>query len=339
MCSKFNGRPTACANRLPACSKLVPPRACTIFPVRKLCCASLASSGSTPTIFADDPLSLMRAGDPADQSAATHRNQHQVDVRAVFQNLQSGRSLAGDDELIVVGRHDGVAVLLGQFFGLLHALGARRTDEHDLRSQRGRAVDLDLRSIARHHDDGLHAHGPRRVRHSLRMVAAGIRDDAASSLLVGKRCDLVVGAPQLERADGLQALSLEEKLRRGRSRRSRTLFVCGREVANQGRSRCNSAQVAPARALICSSVTILDFEDDRHDQRPARRVLHDEAFQVLADLFLDHSVVAALFVARTPPACSSRPAAPGRGNHRPLNWPRSRASRSPATSPLCRSAC
>src|SRR5208337_3970630 len=41
---------------------------------------------------------------------------------------------------------------------------------------------------------------------------------------------------------------------------------------------------------------VSDFEDDRHDQRPPRGVLHYEAFEVLADLLLDHAVVALLFV-------------------------------------------
>src|SRR5271165_6406605 len=41
-----------------------------------------------------------------------------------------------------------------------------------------------------------------------------------------------------------------------------------------------------------------NFEDNWHDQRPARSVLYDKAFQVLADLLFDHAVVSPLFVAR-----------------------------------------
>src|SRR5208283_735525 len=43
---------------------------------------------------------------------------------------------------------------------------------------------------------------------------------------------------------------------------------------------------------------VSDFEDDRHDQRPPRGVLHYEAFEVLADLLLDHAVIALLLVTR-----------------------------------------
>jgi hypothetical protein len=44
------------------------------------------------------------------------------------------------------------------------------------------------------------------------VIATGIGDDAAATVLLGKRRDLVVGAAQLERADGLAILRLEVKL-------------------------------------------------------------------------------------------------------------------------------
>ena len=75
-------------------------------------------------------------------------------------------------------------MLARQLFGLLQALGAGRADGDNLRSQRGGAVHLDLGRVARHHDDRLHAQGARRVGDSLRVIAAGIRDNPALRVLV-----------------------------------------------------------------------------------------------------------------------------------------------------------
>jgi hypothetical protein len=41
-----------------------------------------------------------------------------------------------------------------------------------------------------------------------------------------------------------------------------------------------------------------DFQDDRHDERPARRLLLDVALQVDADLFLDQDLIGALLGVR-----------------------------------------
>src|SRR5579871_114922 len=46
-----------------------------------------------------------------------------------------------------------------------------------------------------------------------------------------------------------------------------------------------------------SSRSPLDFQDHRHDQRAAGGTLHNEALEVLADLFLDDAVVGFFFVA------------------------------------------
>ena len=60
----------------------------------------------------------------------------------------------------------------------------------------------------------LHAEGAGRVGDALRVIAAGVGDDAATALVVGERADLVVGAAQLEGADRLQAFRLEKELAR-----------------------------------------------------------------------------------------------------------------------------
>jgi hypothetical protein len=46
----------------------------------------------------------------------------------------------------------------------------------------------------------------------LGMVAAGVGDDAATTVFFWQRSDLVVSAPQFERSDGLQIFRLEIQL-------------------------------------------------------------------------------------------------------------------------------
>jgi len=43
------------------------------------------------------------------------------------------------------------------------------------------------------------------------MIAAGVGDDAAGTLFIRERSDLVVGSAELEGADGLQVLEFEEE--------------------------------------------------------------------------------------------------------------------------------
>src|SRR5215469_4163206 len=114
------------------------------------------------------------AGYTADLTSTADRHENELDVWAVLQDLEAYGSLAGNDVLVVVGRHDGVAVLAGQLLGLLHAVSAPRTDENDFRSQCGRTVELDFGSVAWHDDDRFYAHGARSVCDALGVVSAGV---------------------------------------------------------------------------------------------------------------------------------------------------------------------
>src|SRR5215469_2657183 len=114
------------------------------------------------------------AGYTADLTSAADRHKNELDVWAVFENLEAYGSLASNDVLVVVGRHDGVAMLARQLLRLLHAVSAPRTDENDFRSQCGRTVDLDPGSIAWHDDDRFYAHGAGSVCDALSVVSAGV---------------------------------------------------------------------------------------------------------------------------------------------------------------------
>ena len=86
------------------------------------------------------------------------------------------------------------------------------------------------RSIARslvcgrgvhHHHRARHAGAARGERHALRGVAGADRPHAVAQLRPAAAADGVPGAANLERADRLQRLELQEDLRRRRSRRER----------------------------------------------------------------------------------------------------------------------
>src|SRR5664280_2884600 len=74
----------------------------------------------------------------------------------------------------------------------------------------------------------------------------------------------------------------------------------GSNSSSQARRRalCDGWRPCQGTVVIRNHGSLLsNFQDYRHNQRPPRRVLHDEALQVLANFFLDHAVVALLFVA------------------------------------------
>ncbi len=180
---------------------------------------ALGSIGGEFGLGAEDAHVFLRqlgcGRDAADESAAADRSDDGAHVRQVFEDLERERALARDDEFVVVRRNDGVAVSSGERFGFFLSLGTCGSHKHDLGAEAARAVDLYLGSIVRHDDDGFRLQGAGGVGDTLRMVTAGITDDAARAFRVGERGDLVVGAAQLERADGLLALELQVDVRRG----------------------------------------------------------------------------------------------------------------------------
>ena len=116
------------------------------------------------------------------------------------------------------------------------------------------AVHLHLRSVARHHHDALHAEGARRVGHSLRVVAAGIRDYAALALRLAQRSNLVVGTAQLERADRLKAFGLQpelSRLRAGSFARACLIRQAGNNASAACVPRCRATSAAPLDVFEC----------------------------------------------------------------------------------------
>src|ERR1017187_6415076 len=77
------------------------------------------------------------------------------------------------------------------------------------------------------------------------------------------------------------------------------IAAMGSNSSSQARRRawCDGWRPCQGTMVMGNYGRVSDFQNHRHDQRPPRRVLHDEALQVLANFFLDHAVVALLFVA------------------------------------------
>ena len=118
--------------------------------------------------------------------------------------------MAGDDQRIVIRRHQHGAAPRRDLARDRFAIVAHAVIEHDLGAERGGAFAFGARRVVRHHDDARHAEEPRRGRDTLRMIAGREGDDPAAALLGRNRREPVVGAAELERAGALQRLGFEK---------------------------------------------------------------------------------------------------------------------------------
>ena len=105
------------------------------------------------------------------QSAAADRHEHRRDVGPLIEDLEAGRTLAGDDPLVVERRHHGESAFRGFGLGARAAIRRRRPREDHLRAERPRPLDLDLRRRRRHDDDRRCPQRSCRERHGLAVIA------------------------------------------------------------------------------------------------------------------------------------------------------------------------
>ena len=140
--------------------------------------------------------------DPADQPAARGRHDHDVGLEPqglkVLDDLPPGGSLPRHDEGIVEGGHQRCIALAGDAARDLRAVLAIAVIEHDLGAVRGRALKLQCRCIARHHDQRRHAEELGRRRHALGMVAGGIGHHPGGTALRRDAREAVIGAAEFE---------------------------------------------------------------------------------------------------------------------------------------------
>ena len=154
-----------------------------------------------------------RNGDAAREPAAPDRDQHGGQIRDVLGDLEPEGALARDDPVVVVRRDEYEAALADELPGHGLALAARRTDGHDLGPVCLHPAALDRRRVRGHDDHGGGPEQSRRARDSLGVVPRRVRHHAACPLARRERGDGVVRAADLERADGLQRLGLQQDSR------------------------------------------------------------------------------------------------------------------------------
>jgi hypothetical protein len=173
-------------------------------------------------------LGLHGQRNPGREPAAGRRDRHHVGREPrrheILDDLASGGTLAGDDQHIVVGRHQGRVAARGDVAGDRLAVLALAIVEHHLGAELGGALTLGPWRVLRHDYDGWHVEQFGGRGDALRVIAGRIGDDASRPGLRRQRGELVVGAPELERAGALQRLRLEKhpsagaRVERGRSK-------------------------------------------------------------------------------------------------------------------------
>jgi hypothetical protein len=156
------------------------------------------------------------------QAPSSEADQQHIELTGQLEELARGRTRSGDHLRMIVRRDDRQTLVRGEARAdLLAALGVAVVEEDLAAVLPGRAH-LGRRSILRHHDRRRDALQPARKCHGLRVIARGVGDHSASTLLAGEGRNGVIRATKLERAATLQVLAFEEELAaRSRVRRSR----------------------------------------------------------------------------------------------------------------------
>ena len=176
-------------------------------------------AGRAGGLHADDAAVGLQAlhgvGEAGDEPTAADGHEDHVHIRQLLQNLQADGALAGHDAVIVEGMDEGEALLVPQAHGLSVGIVVHAGDEDHVRAIAAGGLDLGKGRALRDAYRGLDAHIAGGEGHALGVVAGGAGDDAALLLLVGKGGDLVVRAPELERAGLLQAVGLQVKVTAG----------------------------------------------------------------------------------------------------------------------------
>ncbi|MCY1520347.1 hypothetical protein D9M68_551220 [compost metagenome] len=152
-------------------------------------------------------------GDARHQAAAANRHEDGVQRAAVLaEDFHGHGALPGDHVRVVIGRHEGQALLRRQLQRVGQGVGEGIAVQHHLAATGTHAVDLELRGGARHHDGRFDAQLPRRQRQALGMVAGRCGDHAPRALFRAQLHHTVVGTTDLEGVDRLQVLALEQHL-------------------------------------------------------------------------------------------------------------------------------
>jgi len=172
-------------------------------------------SGRFGTDHHDRGIALLYIGcDPGRQPPAADREDHQVDVTlGRIEDLLGHGALSGNRLWIVEWVDENPATLAAVFLGGLVRLVVRVAHQPDLDVLATKVLDpLDLldRRDPGHENRAADSQMGADPGHSLGVVAGAGTHDGSFALLGRKRADLVVGTPDLERANLLQVLALDQ---------------------------------------------------------------------------------------------------------------------------------
>ena len=156
------------------------------------------------------PKGADRAGHAGEQSSSAHRNDDDVDVRKILDDLEARGARAGEHDRIVEGVHEDEPARVAHLRELDEE-GVSVVVEHDLGGVSANRVDLRTRRVGRHDDHARRIDEARRPRHRLSVVSRRHRDDPRRALGLRKGEDLVERPARLERSGLLEALAFQEE--------------------------------------------------------------------------------------------------------------------------------
>ena len=183
-----------------------------------------------------------RGGAARKQAATADRRDQHVERADLLDQLDGQRALPRHHVRMIERWNHGHAALLGQrTHDGLRVFAVAVVAQH-LRAVAFGGGALGGGRVVRHHHRGLHAEQRSGQRDGLRMVARREGDHAAGTLLRRELRDRVVGAADLEGADALLVLALEEELRAGQ-RVSRARAQHRRAVSHAGNALVGAGDV------------------------------------------------------------------------------------------------
>ena len=153
---------------------------------------------------------LHRGGDAGGETATADRDQHDLDVGQLCDDLQPDGALSGDDPAVVVRRDQRAALLGGDPLRGVEPLGGWH--QHHLAAERPYLIDLDRWCAFGNDHRARRGGGSGGVGEGLPVVAGRMGDHAPGALVGGEPGHRVRGTPELEGADRLEILRLEQQL-------------------------------------------------------------------------------------------------------------------------------
>jgi hypothetical protein len=194
------------------------------------------------TIFTPGAFALTAVPIPAIRPPPPTGTTMASDVGRLLEDLESHGALAGDHVDVVERMDEREALARGDFTGMRARLGQVRAVQDDLGAELAAVGHLDQRRENGHHDGRGNAEELRVIGDSLRVIAGGRGDHAASSLLRRQLQQGVARAALLEAAGALQVIELAVDMRAGELRQ-RNRFDARRVIDATGDAVAGSLDV------------------------------------------------------------------------------------------------